>query len=374
MEGSTCSLTTSSRGNRHFSFRKGTTLKKAAAPALFAAQPQSAWVALLEDRERWAKFGTFWKENYSLAGQGSNGVWALLFICRCLFFLRLQGVRSADGWPQVPPPESPPATSSESLFRTNGLQGDHFEAFASALVAAGSGGSVPALIERFTQHWQDVPGYSRFGNAAYRAGRLDLAEHWFAKIATGGEYRHQEAEMSLLAEIWQRRGEIDKARETLVDCLHKLAAEARSAKYEGTLLRATEQYKAQRGTYLRLFPDGAAELEAKGLPENPTISPGQLRPCRSSICAAFRLASFDLMPQLRVSSQGRALKLIPASTLPDRLRRCRDYRFQFAVNFKPTIDNNKRMRKKLRPVFSGSPRRTIPKTTAPNVPIPTQTA
>lgn len=163
----------------------------------------------------------------------------------------------------------------ESLFRTNGLLGEHFDAYAAALVASGDGGSIPALIERFAPHWPDVYGSSRFGKAAYRAGRLDLAEFWLTKVATDDEYRHQEPEMSLLAEIWHRGGEIDKARELLVDCLVKLTAEARAAKYEGALLRATEQYQVHRATYLRLFPEGAAELEAKGLPDKPTAGSGK---------------------------------------------------------------------------------------------------
>ncbi len=171
--------------------------------------------------------------------------------------------------------EDADVAARESLLRTNGLPGEHFEEYASALIASGDAEKVPALIERFAPHWQNFSGFSRFGNAAYRAGRLDLAERWLTKIATEYEYRHQEPEMSLLAEIWQRRGEIDKAKELLVDCLVKLTAEARAAKYEGALLRATEQYQVHRRTYLRLFPEGAAELEAKGLPENPTAGSGK---------------------------------------------------------------------------------------------------
>lgn len=155
----------------------------------------------------------------------------------------------------------------ERIFSTNGLLGEHFDAYAAALVASGDSGKVPELIERFALHWQFPFGYNRFGKAAYRAGRLDLAEQWLAKIATDYEYRHQDPEMSVLAEIWQGRGEVDKARELLLDCLHKLTDDSRAAKYEEAKRRAAELYRQHRATFLRLFPEGAAALEAKGLPE-----------------------------------------------------------------------------------------------------------
>ncbi|MFO0218907.1 MAG: tetratricopeptide repeat protein [Planctomycetota bacterium] len=155
----------------------------------------------------------------------------------------------------------------ERIFSTNGLLGEHFDAYAAALVASGDGGKVPELIERFALHWQFPFGYNRFGKAAYRAGRLDLAEQWLAKIATDYEYRHQDPEMSLLAEIWQGRGEVDKARDLLLDCLHKLTDDSRAAKYEEAKRRAAELYRQHRATFLRLFPEGAAALEAKRLPE-----------------------------------------------------------------------------------------------------------
>lgn len=47
---------------------------------------------------------------------------------------------------------------------------------------------------------------------------------------------------------------------------------------------------------------------------------------------------------------------------------------QWAVSFNPRIDTINRMRKKIRPAFTGSPRNVMPKIIAPNVPMPTQTA
>ncbi|MFO0261292.1 MAG: hypothetical protein ACK53V_06655, partial [Planctomycetota bacterium] len=54
----------------------------------------------------------------------------------------------------------------ERIFSTNGLLGEHFDAYAAALVASGDSGKVPELIERFALHWQFPFGYNRFGKAA----------------------------------------------------------------------------------------------------------------------------------------------------------------------------------------------------------------
>ena len=76
--------------------------------------------------------------------------------------------------------------------------------------------------------------------------------------------------MCLLAEILHRRGATEKAKELLIDCLSKLASEIREAKNEMQQSRARQMYRVYREAYLKLFPDGASELEAKGLPENPS--------------------------------------------------------------------------------------------------------
>lgn len=53
-------LTISHKGNRHLSSLGRAALEKATASAVCAAQPESDWVALLENREQRAKIGAFW--------------------------------------------------------------------------------------------------------------------------------------------------------------------------------------------------------------------------------------------------------------------------------------------------------------------------
>ncbi|MFM7562122.1 MAG: hypothetical protein ACKO81_03700 [Planctomycetota bacterium] len=151
----------------------------------------------------------------------------------------------------------------EVAFGANGLLSKHFEEYVSALVSSGNAESVPVVCERFAPHWDNFRGYSLLGNALYEAGRADLAERWFGKIAEIVEYRHLVLDMGLLAEILHRRGETQQAKELLLDCLSKQSSEARQSPHVRKL------YGVYRGTYLKLFPNGGAELEAKGLPENP---------------------------------------------------------------------------------------------------------
>lgn len=165
--------------------------------------------------------------------------------------------------------ESVDEPAREQALSNNDLIAEQFEAYVTALISSGDSETVPTLCERLAPHWNYWGGYSRLGNAAHRVGRLDLAEKWFEKVAEEVEYRHFELDMCLLAEILHRRGATEKAKELLVDCLGKLAGEIREAEDESQLSRVRQLYGTYRETYLKLFPKGASELEAKGLPENP---------------------------------------------------------------------------------------------------------
>ena len=71
--------------------------------------------------------------------------------------------------------------------------------------------------------------------------------------------------MSMLAEIRHRRGETEAAKQLLIDCMQKLVAEFRESKYRSDQELFAGDFRHHRATYLRLFPDGEAELSKQGL-------------------------------------------------------------------------------------------------------------
>ena len=75
--------------------------------------------------------------------------------------------------------------------------------------------------------------------------------------------------MSLLAEIWHDRGEIDRARDLLVDCLRNLVKEVQESEFESNRQTCTQTFEHHRATYLRLFSDGENELAKQGIPREP---------------------------------------------------------------------------------------------------------
>ena len=75
--------------------------------------------------------------------------------------------------------------------------------------------------------------------------------------------------MSFLAEIWHERGETNRARELLVDCMRKLLTEIRESKYNCDRKMFAEEFQHHRSTYLRLFPNSVTELAKLGIPPDP---------------------------------------------------------------------------------------------------------
>jgi hypothetical protein len=73
--------------------------------------------------------------------------------------------------------------------------------------------------------------------------------------------------MSLLAEIWHDRGEVDRARELLVDCMRKLAAEIKTSKYNSDRKRFAEEFQHHRSAYLHLWPGTENDLQKRGIPD-----------------------------------------------------------------------------------------------------------
>jgi hypothetical protein len=150
-----------------------------------------------------------------------------------------------------------------------GVLGRHFDAYVDALVSVGRAKEINELIERFAPHWNHNLGYGKLGRAAYRAGLRDTAELYFVKLRGGYQDYNRAEEMSLLAEIWHQRGETQKARELLVDCLQKLVKEIQESEYDSDRKMHAKQFRHHRSTYLRLFPNGESELAELGLPAEP---------------------------------------------------------------------------------------------------------
>jgi hypothetical protein len=145
--------------------------------------------------------------------------------------------------------------------------GKNFETYVRALIATGRASAVPTVINLFAPYWDHNLGYGQLGNAAYLVEAFDTAEHYFAKLRGAYENWYRAEEMSLLAEIWQRRGRTRDAHDLLIECLQKLAVESATA--TGSDRKLFEQwFQAHRATYLRLFPEkGQAALAGYGIPE-----------------------------------------------------------------------------------------------------------
>lgn len=163
-------------------------------------------------------------------------------------------------------------TSAAGTFDSSGALGNHFEAAVDAWIELGRAASVRAAIDLFAPHWQHNSGYGTLGAAAFRAGLDELAEAFLLRLKAGYKDWRRSKEMSLLAELWHRRGRSEEARALLFDCLVGLLGESRRAK--GSDRRLFEEwFQTHRRTFLRLFPEAADELARRGIPAC-TFPPG----------------------------------------------------------------------------------------------------
>lgn len=154
----------------------------------------------------------------------------------------------------------------EKVYDSFSVLGDRFDEYIDALVSHGRSAEIAGLIELFAPHWEHNRGYGQFGNAAYKAGQRDIAERYILKLRDGHQDYCRFEQMSLLAEIWHDRGDVAQARDLLADCLRKLVIEIRDSKYNSDRKTFAKEFQHHRSTYLRLFPDGEAELAKLGIP------------------------------------------------------------------------------------------------------------
>ncbi len=157
----------------------------------------------------------------------------------------------------------------EELNDSLGLLDRRFEAYLDALVQFGRRGEIVPLIDYFDPAWKHNRGYGKLGAAAVKAGRDDVAEKYLLQMRDGLEnYSHSE-EMSLLAEVWHRRGNVQQARDLLINCLRGMVKTIQECKYNSDRGIFAKTYRHHRATYLRLFPAGEQELAALGLKPEP---------------------------------------------------------------------------------------------------------
>ena len=163
----------------------------------------------------------------------------------------------------------------ESAFWGPGEVAAHFDTYVQALFSSGRESDAIAAIKLCLKHH---PSYFsddeivRFGSEAYQARRLEVAELWFEYAADRYfDWWYRQRHVSQLAEILLQRGEQARAKSALIDCLKMLSSDIRDAESEQERAELLECYRYQRAAYLRLFPDGAEELNQKKLPETPPM-------------------------------------------------------------------------------------------------------
>lgn len=155
--------------------------------------------------------------------------------------------------------ESDPSIRSE-LLRGYSLLGRHFESYVDASLALGRQDEVAAMVERLAGEPELDLDLDVLGQAAFKVGHRELAERLLEKFREESQEYYYSESMPLLAEIWHDRGESQRARDLLLDCLRKLAKSIQEDDYEYQREELEQVFEQYRSTYLKLFPDGAAEL------------------------------------------------------------------------------------------------------------------
>lgn len=154
----------------------------------------------------------------------------------------------------------------DEVHDTLSVLGEHFDAYVSGLASSGRSAEIAEVVTLFASHWNNNLGYGRLGRASFSSGDLERAEEYFVKLQEGMKQSYRCEEMSLLAEIWNGRGESNQARQLLLNCIRKLAADIEESKYNSDRKTYAEELLHHRSTFLRLFPDGEGELAKLDIP------------------------------------------------------------------------------------------------------------
>lgn len=157
----------------------------------------------------------------------------------------------------------------DEAYDSFSVLGENFDKYVDALVSRDRSADVVELVETLAPHWDHNLGYGKLGSAAFKAGSREIAEPFLLKLRDGLESYYRSEEMSMLAEIWHERGDVEEARELLFDCLLKIVIEIEESKYNSDRKMFADEFRHHRSTYLRLFPQGENELAELGIPTEP---------------------------------------------------------------------------------------------------------
>lgn len=145
--------------------------------------------------------------------------------------------------------------------------GDTFEEYCEAVIESGDKKKVTSLIQIYEPYLDHNLGYGRLGTAAYRIGDYATAERFFLKLRELYDNYERSDQMGYLAEIWLKKGKSKEAQQLLLECLRRLADDAKAATGSDRNLYE-EWFQSQRKTYLRLFPEGSQDLAKTGIPDS----------------------------------------------------------------------------------------------------------
>ncbi len=156
-------------------------------------------------------------------------------------------------------------TRRHDLLDSSGALGMAFESYVEALARSGRQADIRPLIALVAPYWQHNSGYISLGSASFKAQDYASAETFFVKLREEYKDCHRGEAMSILADIWHRRGAITAAKTLLLGCLQTLLKESQTA--TGSDRKRFEKwFQHHRATFLRLFPDEAANLSEHSIP------------------------------------------------------------------------------------------------------------
>jgi hypothetical protein len=152
------------------------------------------------------------------------------------------------------------------LFDASAALGENFTHHVDALIELDRQAEIPALIDRFRLNWDHSVGYAKLGTAAFKSGHDAVAELFYVQLRQSSDDWSRYVEMSFLAEIWHRQGQIFEARSLLINAMRAFLTPERIPTGSDRK-RREELFQFHRSTFLRLFPDrGEAELRRLRIP------------------------------------------------------------------------------------------------------------
>lgn len=142
----------------------------------------------------------------------------------------------------------------------------YFDFYVDTLLKKGGREEIASLVKLLAPHWKRWEGYTQLGRAAFLIGDLEAAEAYLSKLLDEYEEHFAAEEIRYLAEIWHGSGQREQARVLLIECMQKLKEFLAKCETHSDRDYLINVYDSHRGTYLRLFPGSATELEKLGLP------------------------------------------------------------------------------------------------------------